>query len=91
MEPMEELRNDVKGLKSGFNRLNAWTLRHDQGHLNDEERLNILLRHLEDHTRNHHGRRSAIKQSSLTVAGTTALLAIAGLVSKVTGLLDLFG
>lgn len=77
------LRNDVKGLKE-------WTQRHDQSHLNDEERLNILLRHLEDHTRNHHGRRSTIKQSSLTVAASTALLALAGLALKLAGLLDLF-
>lgn len=82
MEPIEELREEVR-------RISAWYRRHDRVHLNADERLNILLRHLDDHTTNHHGRRSTIRQSSLTVAVSTALLAVAGLALKVTGLLGL--
>ncbi len=60
-------------------RLYEYTQTHSEEHVEDEKRLNLILKTLEEHQNNHHSRTSQVKNtaaSGLTAGGVLALLLV---------------
>ena len=66
--------------------LRRWAAAHDERHTTDDDRLNIILEAQQKHDTNHHGTKSRIKESSLTILFFGAIAALGELV----GLWELF-
>ncbi len=66
--------------------LRRWTENHDKAHVVDDDRLNIILDTVTNHSTNHHGTKSRIKESGLTVIVFGVIAALGELV----GLWELF-
>ena len=60
-------------------RLYEYTQTHSEEHVEDEKRLNLILKTMEEHQNNHHSRASQVKNtaaSGLTAGGVLALLLV---------------
>ena len=68
------------------NYLRRWAAAHDERHTTEDDRLNIILETVTTHNTNHHGTKSRIKESSLTIVVFGAIAAFGQLV----GLWELF-
>ena len=76
---LSHLNNEVKALRT-------WTETHDKAHVIDDERLNIILETVTGHNANHHGTKSKVKESGLTVI----LFGVIAALGEVVGLWELF-
>ena len=72
-DELSRLSNEVSALR-------AWTQTHDKAHVTDDDRLNMILDTVTSHSTNHHGTKSRIKESSLTILFFGAIAAFGQLV-----------
>jgi len=59
-----------------------WTHTHDEEHVNEDKRMNLLLTQLTEHDTNHHGRASTIKQSGWVAGALTIVYVVAELLRQ---------
>lgn len=59
-------------------RLNDWTQTHNERHVEEDKKLNLMLDLLHKHDNNHHSRRSGIKLTGIAsaIAGVLAATAL---------------
>lgn len=80
------IKNDITIVQKDIESLHTWTRTHDKAHVADDERLNIILDTVTSHDTNHHGTKSRIKESGLTVFFFGVIAAL----GEVVGLWELF-
>ncbi len=68
-DKLNNLADDIKALR-------AWTVRHEERHGDDADMLGLVLKDLDTHTNNHHGRMSQIKQGGWVAAALTLVLVL---------------
>ena len=78
-DKLTTLSDEVKTLRT-------WCATHDKAHVADDERLNIILETVTQHNTNHHGTRTKIKESGVTVLFFGAIAAL----GEIVGLWELF-
>ena len=69
-DKLEAIAEDVKELK-------AWSARHEERHGDDADMLALVLKDLDQHTNNHHGRTTEIKRTASIGAALAVLATIA--------------
>jgi hypothetical protein len=62
--------------------LRAWAARHEERHGDDADMLQLVLNHLQTHTKNHHGRTSEVKRTVSIGAVLAVLAAIAEVIRQ---------
>lgn len=70
MDRFQALEEDIAELK-------AWAHSHDEAHTADTRLLASIMDSVSNHTTNHHGKASTIKQNSVVAAALTLLYAVA--------------
>lgn len=80
---LKQIGADIKSLQS-------WARTHDEEHVQEDRRLNILLETIQTHNTNHHGTSSRVKEGGLT-AIMFAVLAALGELAGFWDLLSRFG
>ena len=81
----ERLELIDEGLDRAFEQLDHlvdWTHTHDEEHVNEDKRMNLLLTQLTEHDTNHHGRASTIKQGTWVAGALTLIYAVAELLRQ---------
>ena len=73
------LAEDVKALQT-------WSQTHDKAHVTHGDRLNLILESVTNHDTNHHGTKTKIKESGVTVI----LFGVIAALGEVVGLWELF-
>lgn len=84
VEDRLELIDD--GLDRAFEQLDHlidWTHTHDEEHVNEDKRMNLLLTQFTSHDTNHHGAASTIKQGGWVAAALGILYVIAEVIRQV--------
>lgn len=81
-----KLSKEVADLSEDMRNVREWTRTHDKAHVADDDRLNIILDKVSVHNTNHHGARSKVKESGLTVI----LFGVIAALGEVVGLWELF-
>ncbi len=56
--------------------LQQWAHTHDNAHVTDDDRLNIILETVTKHNTNHHGTKSRVRESGLTALALAAVAAL---------------
>ena len=75
-DKLDSIADDVSELK-------GWTARHEERHGDDADMLSLVLKDLDLHKTNHHGRASTIKQSGWIAAALTLLYGIAAAIRQI--------
>ncbi len=73
----------VTEIANGIKELRAWTVRHEDRHGDDADMLALVLKDLDTHTNNHHGRVSQIKQGGWITASVALLVVLAEVLRQV--------
>lgn len=74
-DQFDRIENDIKELR-------AWAARHEERHGDDADMLQLVLTHLNTHTKNHHGRTSEMKRTASIGAILAVLAAIAEVIRQ---------
>ncbi len=75
-DKLDSIASDVSDLK-------RWTARHEERHGDDANMLNLVLEHLNTHTRNHHSRASEMRRTASIGAVLAIFAGIAEVIRQV--------
>ena len=75
MPRLDQIEEDIRDLKDQFSR-------HEERHGDDADMLQLVLRDMNDHTANHHGTASTVKQGGAVGLGVTLLYVAVELVQR---------
>lgn len=80
------IRNNLTRIRRDIRDISRWSEHHDERHLSEDRRLDILLQTSLDHDSNHHGPTTKIKEGGLLTAFIAILFTIAAAIAKITSL-----
>ncbi len=76
MDQLDRIASDVKHLKK-------WASSHDERHGDEADMLSLVLKNMDTHANNHHGRTSEIKRGASITAILALLAALAETIRQV--------